>query len=151
MHFDEKQFSKPPFFTDRVYPFINPVRAGFPSPAAEYLESVLNPTDLLIPNPDSTFWARVLGNSMEDVFVRNDDLIIVDRSLEPRNGHVVVCTYDGTFLTKILRIEGRKRTLVSGNPLYPPIPITNENEFQLWGVASCSCHNLLGGWGVRSR
>ncbi|WP_406600725.1 LexA family protein [Leptospira sanjuanensis] len=139
------------FGTGRVYPFINPVRAGFQSPAAEYIESVLNPVDLMIPNPDSSFCAKVLGNSMEDVFVRNGDLIIVDRSLEPRNGHVVICALDGTFLTKILRIEGRRRILVSGNPLYRPIPITNENEFQIWGVASWSCHNLLGGWGVRPR
>ncbi|WP_125184827.1 LexA family protein [Leptospira kmetyi] len=138
---------------DRVYPFISPVRAGFQSPATEYLEGVINPLDLLLRNPDSSFFARVLGDSMKDVFVRNDDLLIIDRSLEPRNGNVVVCTLGGTFLTKILRVEGKKWTLVSGNPNYPPIPITRENEFELWGVGAWSCHNLLGGgWGgVRSR
>ncbi|TGM99685.1 LexA family protein [Leptospira yasudae] len=151
MKFDENQPSRSKILSDRVYPFINPVRAGFPSPAAEYIESELNPIDLLVPNPDSSFFGKVLGNSMEDVFVRNGDLIIVDRSIEPRNGHVVVGTYEGAFLTKILQIEGKRRTLVSGNPLYPPIPITNENEFQLWGVVRCSCHDLLGGWGVRPR
>ncbi|TGM04881.1 translesion error-prone DNA polymerase V autoproteolytic subunit [Leptospira barantonii] len=131
---------------------MNPVRAGFPSPAAEYIETALDPMDLLLPNPDSSFFGKVVGNSMEDVFVRNNDFIIVDKSIEPRSGNVVMCSLDGTFLTKILRVEGRKRTLVSGNPAYPPIAITSENEFQLWGVVSKSIHDLLlRGQGVRAR
>ncbi|WP_406600556.1 LexA family protein [Leptospira sanjuanensis] len=133
------------------FSLITPVRAGFPSPADEYIERVLNPLELLIPNPDSSFLGRVLGDSMKDVFVRNGDLIVVDKSEEALNGSVVVCTLDGSFLTKILRIEGRKRMLVSANQQFPPIPITNENEFLLWGVVSWSCHNLLRGRGVRPR
>lgn len=117
------------------------VRAGFPSPADDYIESELNLTELLIPHPSSTFMVRAKGHSMERHGIYDSDLLIVDRSLEPQVGDIVVMAVDGELTCKQLRMIGKRHYLCSGNEHFPPIPL-NGCECHCWGVVTDNIHSL---------
>ncbi|UOG31830.1 hypothetical protein MAL03_07390 [Leptospira noguchii] len=87
--------------------YIYPIKAGFPSPAEEYLETVLDITFLVIQNPNSTFFGRVKGKSMEEEGIQDQDIIVIDKSIKPQNGNIVVCTIEGVFVIKTLKIKGK--------------------------------------------
>ena len=84
----------------------NTISAGFPSPANDYLESRIDLNEELIKNPSSTFFARVSGLSMLGAGIDENDILIIDKSLQPRNGCIAVCCLDGEFTLKRIRIEG---------------------------------------------
>lgn len=116
--------------------------AGFPSPAADYLEGLLDLNEYLIKNKAATFFARVGGDSMIGCGIFPDDIVIVDRSLEAGNNSVVLARYDGEFTIKKLRIEKGELFLVSENESYPPIKINEELEFVIWGVVTTVIHKV---------
>mgnify|MGYP003326135786 FL=1 len=96
----------------------------------------------LIAHPSSTFLLRVNGESMLAAGIHHDDLLLVDRSLEPRPGRVVVAVLDGAFTLKRLeRHRGRLR-LQAAHPDYPPLEIEHCGELQIWGVATHVIHPL---------
>lgn len=96
------------------------VAAGFPSPADDYIDSGIDLNEQLIRHPSSTFFLRVSGESMGGAGILHGDLLIVDRSLEPRPGRIVVAVLDGAFtLKRLARHRGRLR-LEAAHPAYPP-------------------------------
>ncbi|WP_061248624.1 LexA family protein [Leptospira noguchii] len=124
------------------YLYISPIKAGFPSPAEEYLETVLDITSLVIQNPNSTFFGRVKGNSMEKEGIKDQDIIVIDKSIKPQSGNIVVCTIDGVFVIKTLKIKGKKIVLESSNAKYKAIEIKKENEFEIWGTVTWTIHKV---------
>ena len=117
------------------------IRAGFPSPAQDYMESGIDLNRELIDHPSSTFYGRVKGDSMIDAGVHDGDILVIDKSLEPRDGDMAVCYLDGEFTVKFIRIEKEAIWLVPANPHYAPIRVTADNEFIIWGVVTYFIHN----------
>ena len=121
------------------------IKAGFPSPAADYREDVLDFNSYLVINPAASFTVRVEGDSMEDEGIRSGDLLIVDRSIPPRDNMIVVAVLYGEFTVKrLVRREGRL-WLCPGNPSYDPVRIELDMEFQVWGVVTYVIHSFLPG------
>tara|TARA_Y100001968_G_scaffold333676_1_gene398266 strand:+ start:2498 stop:2914 length:417 start_codon:yes stop_codon:yes gene_type:complete len=119
------------------------ISAGFPSPAEEYMEASIDLNEELIKHPISTFFLRVSGNSMRGAGVHNGDLLIVDRSINPAPGHIVVAVLDGEFTLKKLVLHKNNLYLEAANPSNPPIDIRRYGEMQIWGVATYSIHSLI--------
>ena len=118
------------------------VSAGFPSPAADYEESKLDLNKHLIKNPPATFFVRVTGDSMVGAGIHHGDLLIVDRSLEPKDKSVVIAVVNGELTVKRIRIKGRKITLEPENENYSAQQITEETEFEVWGIVTNVIHAL---------
>lgn len=112
------------------------ISAGFPSPAGDFNETRISLDDELVKNKDSTFYAKVKGQSMIDAGLDDDDLLVIDRSLEPANNKIAVCFLDGEFTVKRLRVEKKEVWLQPENPNYPIINITEENDFMIWGIVT---------------
>ena len=118
------------------------VSAGFPSPAEEYLEGKLDLNQHLIPHPLATFFVRVSGDSMIGAGIHEGDLLIVDRSLEARDGKVVIAVVNGELLVKRLKYYDNQPSLVAEHPDYPELKITEVMDFQIWGVVTNVIHPL---------
>jgi DNA polymerase V len=114
----------------------NGISAGFPSPAEDFLDSVIDLNKELIKNPDATFFGRVKGHSMKNAGLNDGDLLIIDKSLEPKNGKIAVCSIDGEFTVKRIKIEKNSCWLVPENDDYKPIKVTQENDFLIWGIVT---------------
>jgi len=118
------------------------VAAGFPSPADDYIDVGIDLNEALIRHPSSTFFLRVSGDSMIDAGIQHGDLLVVDRSLEPRPGLIVVAVLDGAFtLKRLVRYHGRLR-LEAANSAYPPLELHQCCDVQIWGVAIHVIHAL---------
>jgi DNA polymerase V len=118
------------------------VAAGFPSPADDYVEVGIDLNEQLIHHPTSTFFLRVSGDSMLGAGIHDGDLLVVDRSLDPRPGRVVVAVLDGAFtLKRLVRHRGRLR-LEAANSAYPPLELHRCGDVQIWGVAIHVIHPL---------
>lgn len=111
------------------------VRAGFPSPAQDYITETIDLNRELIEHPASTFYAKVVGDSMAEEGITEGDILVVDRSIEPEHGDLAVCCLDGEFTLKRLDIglNGSLR-LMPSNRKYRPINVTDESNFMVWGV-----------------
>jgi len=118
------------------------VSAGFPSPADDYIDLGIDLNEELIRHPTSTFFLRVSGNSMNGAGIHNNDLLVVDRSLEPHPGHIVIAVLDGAFTLKRLVLKGTTLCLQAENPDYPTIDLQKYDNIQIWGVAVYSIHSL---------
>ncbi|WP_248724726.1 LexA family transcriptional regulator [Seonamhaeicola sp. ML3] len=112
------------------------ISAGFPSPAEDFKEQRLSLDKELIKNKEATFFARVSGQSMIDAGLDDNDLLVIDRSLEPENNKIAVCFLDGEFTVKRLRVQGDEVWLKPENPNYPIIKVTPENSFVIWGIVT---------------
>ena len=110
------------------------VSAGFPSPAADYVDSRLDINEYLVRNPVSTFFFPVEGDSMEGAEIFDGDILVVDRSIKARHGHIVIAFIDGERLVKRLYDRAGKLALVAENPKYPPLVVREGNELSVWGV-----------------
>ena len=124
--------------TKRIYLPVagSTVRAGFPSPAAEYEEAQLDINDIVVTNPAATFYVRVAGNSMTDANINEGDILVVDRSIEATHGKIVIAVVDNEFTVKTLYNKDGIVKLVPANPDYPEIELKNEQELNIWGVVS---------------
>ena len=120
------------------------VSAGFPSPADDYIDKCIDLNEELICHPTSTFFLRVKGESMSNAGVLNGDLLIVDRSLDPQPGQLVVAILDGSFTLKRLTYRENTSYLEAEHPNYPTIDLRNYQNVQIWGVAIYSIHSLRG-------
>ena len=122
--------------------FSSRVAAGFPSPADDYVEKGLDLNEYLIKKPSATYFARAQGQSMNRLGIFNGDLLIVDRSVNPQHGHIVVVALNGELVCKVLDLQ--RSRLLSANPHYPPIPITEEMDTIVEGVVIHSVrHHLI--------
>lgn len=112
------------------------IKAGFPSPAQDYLEQAIDLNKELIRHPASTFYGRVVGDSMRDEGIEEGDILVIDKSLELLNDDLAVCYIDGEFTVKRVRLEPDAAWLVPSNSNYPPIKVTKDNEFMVWGIVT---------------
>lgn len=112
------------------------ISAGFPSPAEDFKEQRLSLDQELIKNKEATFFARVSGQSMIGAGLDDNDLLVIDRSLEPANNKIAVCFLDGEFTVKRLKVDKEGVWLQPENPNYPIIKVTPENEFVIWGIVT---------------
>ncbi|HZW63354.1 MAG TPA: translesion error-prone DNA polymerase V autoproteolytic subunit [Flavobacteriaceae bacterium] len=112
------------------------ISAGFPSPAEDFKEERLSLDAMLVKNKPATFYARVSGQSMIDAGLDDNDLLVIDRSLEPENNKIAVCFLDGEFTVKRLKVTKEGVWLQPENANYKPIKITTANEFLIWGIVT---------------
>lgn len=110
--------------------------AGFPSPAEDYLEAMLDLNRMLIKNPSATFYGRVKGTSMKDAGVDPGDLLVIDKSLAYQNNALAVCFLNGEFTLKRIKIEGDALLLMPANPDYQPIVVKEDADFAVWGIVT---------------
>ena len=118
------------------------ISAGFPSPAEDYIELGIDLNKYLIKNPISTFFLRVSGNSMNNAGIYNNDLLIIDRSINPNPGHIVVALLDGEFTLKRLIKKQDNYYLKADKENYPAINLYEYIDIEIWGVATYSIHEL---------
>lgn len=121
----------------------SPVRAGFPSPADDYIETQLDLLDHLISHPSATYYIRVKGDSMQGLGIHDGDLLIVDRSVEPKHGYKVIASVDGDLTCKRLEQRDGSYYLIAGNDEYPPILLDNK-EVHIWGIVAHSIRSHIG-------
>ena len=152
------------------------VHAGFPSPAQDYINTFIDLNKELVHHPAATFYARVIGDSMEDAGVSEGDVLVVDKALEPAEGDMAVCFIDGEFALKFISftdpeqsagtegntvrrsikssrpgvsysiLEHRQMWLLPGNSKYPPIEVTEANDFTVWGVVTYVIKKVCTRW-----
>ncbi|MCH1548179.1 MAG: translesion error-prone DNA polymerase V autoproteolytic subunit [Flavobacteriaceae bacterium] len=112
------------------------IAAGFPSPADDFKQNRISLDNELVKNKEATFFARVSGQSMIGAGLEDNDLLVIDRSLEPSNNKIAVCFIDGEFTVKRLMIKKGQLWLQPENSNYDPIMVTDENEFMIWGIVT---------------
>jgi DNA polymerase V len=131
----QHKFYRLPFYEERI-------SAGFPSPAQNEGEETLDLNELLIKHPAATFFLRVSGNSMIKAGIHNNDILVVDRSLEPLHGKIIIASLNGELTVKRLHRTGARVQLVPENDAYAPIDITEEMDLRIWGVVTSVIHSV---------
>jgi DNA polymerase V len=126
----------------RVPLYLNPIAAGLPAVTDDYIEGKIDLNRHLIKHPESTFLVRVTGESMKDAGIHPNDLLVVDRAIEPISGKVVIAVVDGELTVKRLRKHRDRLWLMPENPEYPPIEINENMELHIWGVVTNVIHAL---------
>ena len=116
--------------------FGHKVRAGFPSPADDYVEAFLDLNEHLIEHKEATFFVRATGDSMTGAGIQEGNLLVVDRALEARHGDIVIAVIDGDLTVKRLDKRRGKIRLVAENPAYAPIELKDGQELTIWGVVT---------------
>ncbi len=133
------EFYTPDYSTKIELPYIDAgIRAGFPSPADDFIELSIDLNKHLIKHKDTTFFATVKGHSMKNAGIYDGDLLIIDKSLEPQNDKIAICQIDGEFTVKRIKIEGNVVWLIAENEDFKPIKVTPENELIIWGIVTAS-------------
>jgi len=122
--------------------YLSRIKAGFPSPAEDYLDKKLDLNEHLIKHPASTFFVKVKGDSMTGAGINSGDILIVDRSLEPKDKRIVVAVVNGDFTVKRISKNKDKLSLISENPKYAPIEIKEGMDFEVWGVVLHVIHSV---------
>lgn len=122
--------------------YASSVRAGFPSPADDYIEAHLDLNDYLIKHPAATFLVRAVGDSMVNAGIHSEDILVVDRSLEPSHGRIVIAALNGELTVKRLYKKEGRLQLLAENPAYPAIDITEAADMVIWGVVTNVIHTV---------
>jgi len=122
----------------------NALHAGFPSPAQNYMNGTIDLNRVLVRHRETTFLARVDGDSMKDAGIGNGDIVVIDKSLEAQDGDIVVAFLDGEFAIRRLTIDKKKKCacLMSADSKQKPIKITSENDLTIWGVVTYTIKKL---------
>jgi DNA polymerase V len=118
------------------------VSAGFPSPAEDHIDQKLDLNELLIQHPVATYFVRTAGESMKDAGINHGDILVVDRSLEAVNGKIVIAIVNGELTVKRFIQNSASCQLVAANPDYPPVEITEDTDFKVWGVVTSVIHQF---------
>lgn len=137
------QFFLPDLDNQIELPYISSgIKAGFPSPAADFDESKISLDNILVKNKEATFYAKASGNSMTGAGIDDGDILVVDRSLEPQNNKIAICFIDGEFTVKRIKIDGENVSLMPENSNYKPIQISEENNLIIWGIVTYVIKNV---------
>ena len=112
------------------------ISAGFPSPAMDFIDLSIDMNRYLIKRPSSTFYGRVKGVSMKNCGIDDGDLLVIDKSINPSNNKIAVCYIDGEFTVKRINVNEGACWLIPENKNYKPIKITEDNDFQIWGIVT---------------
>lgn len=123
-------------------PFVGGIVAGFPSPADDFVYESIDLNKLIVKHPDATFYARVKGQSMTGDFME-DDLLVIDRSMEWSDNKIALCFVDNEFTLKRLKIENGKCLLIPSNKDFPIIEVNKENDVIIWGIVTYSIKKHL--------
>ena len=154
--------------TRLLLPFaLSVVEAGFPSPAEGQIDQSLDLNELLIDHPHATYFVKVQGESMRDAGIHHGDLLIVDRARQPKSGDIIIAALNGEFTVKYWyvrnhrplhngrtlqnqplqhysnahpRVEHTYGELIAAHPQYPPIQVSSEDDFMVWGVVCYTIH-----------
>ncbi len=118
-------------------------QAGFPAPGDDQIEKVLDINDLVVKHPAATFFVRVEGDSMEGAGIFSGDVLVVDRSITPRDGSIVVAAVYGEMVVKRLCAIGNTHVLASENEQYAPITVTGNDDCFIWGVVVGSVRTFV--------
>ncbi|MGJ5641714.1 LexA family protein [Formosa sp. S-31] len=130
-------FFKPEFIPNSGAVLVDAgISAGVPVSAGDVNQTKLSLDEELVRNKDATFFARVSGQSMIGAGLDDNDLLVIDRSLEARDGKIAVCFLDGEFTVKRLKVKAGEVWLMPENPKYEPIQVTSENDFVIWGIVT---------------
>ena len=116
------------------------VPAGFPSPADDYLDMDLNLHDYLVQHPSATFCVKAIGDSMINAGINNSDVMVIDRALTPKNNDIILAIINGEFTVKRIKKNDDELYLIPANESYKPVKITEEMNFQVWGVVTFIIH-----------
>ncbi|MCA8448899.1 LexA family protein [Burkholderia vietnamiensis] len=119
------------------------VPAGFPSPAQDHVQRTIDLTSILAPRPLSTFLFQVAGESMSGAGIHDGDKLVVDRSIEPKHGYIVVACVDGDFTVKRLFKRAGVVKLMPANPAFGPIVFSDGQEMSVWGVVTWNLRQVL--------
>lgn len=130
---EEASFDDVPLYGDSV-------PAGFPSPADDYLDMDLNLHDYLVQHPSATFCVRAIGDSMVDAGIQSSDVMVIDRALTPKNNDIILAVVNGEFTVKRIKKSEDELYLMPANENYKPMKITQEMNFQVWGVVTFIIH-----------
>ncbi len=122
--------------------YASAVSAGSPSPADDCIETALDLNEYFIKHPTATFFVRVTGDSMIKANIYDRDVLIVDRSLTPKQNDIVIAVLNGELTVKRLKIESDVIYLLPENPDYPPIKVTQSMSFTVWGVVTTVIHSV---------
>lgn len=114
--------------------FVSRVAAGFPSPATDYMQDGLDLNEYLVQHKAASFLFEVKGDSMKNAGIMDGDKVVVDRSIEPRHGKIVIAVVEGEFTIKRLYRRAGCIELRPDNPAYPVIPIPPDTQLEVWGV-----------------
>lgn len=120
--------------------FDHSISAGFPSPTDDHPQVSLNLHELMVKKPAATFFIRVEGDSMKDAGILSKDLLVVDRSILNVENKIIVARINQEFTVKRLIKENDQFILMPANQSYPPILITEEMDFEVWGVVTYAIH-----------
>jgi DNA polymerase V len=112
------------------------IKAGFPSPAADFDGTKISIDQLVIKNEAATFYAKASGNSMTGAGIDDGDILVIDRSIEPTDNKIAVCFIDGEFTVKRIKIEEDCVYLQAENPKYKSIKVTEDNDLIIWGIVT---------------
>ena len=130
--------------SDLIPCVLSRISAGFPSPADDYIENNLSLSNLLIKNHLSTFLMKVSGDSMTDVGVNHNDILVVDRSLDAKNRDIVIAVFEGNLTVKRLLVKANgSGVLKSENPMYKNIIIPEVTDLEIWGVVTSVIHQFI--------
>ena len=122
--------------------FTGKVAAGFPSPADDYIEKTLDLNDLLVQKPAATFFVRAEGESMLGAGIHPNDILVVDRSIDPVPNKIIICALNGELTVKRLKSIGKEIILGAENPDYPDIIVQETIDLVIWGVVTNVIHSL---------
>jgi DNA polymerase V len=120
--------------------YASTVRAGFPSPADDYIEMHLDLNEHLIKHPAATFFVTASGDSMTGAGISSGDMLVVDRSLEATHGKIVIAAINGELTVKRLSLKSGRVQLLPENNQYQPIEITGDEDLVIWGVVTHVIH-----------
>jgi DNA polymerase V len=126
--------------TQEIPLFTSSVSAGFGSLAEEHIERTLDLNELIVKRPAATFFVRADGDSMRGAGIHSGDILVVDRSIEPTSGKIVIAVVNGEFMVKRLLIDREGVFLMPENPSFPRVKITEGYDFKLWGVVTYVIH-----------
>lgn len=120
------------------------LHAGFPNPAQDYAGDSIDLAREMVRHPESTFYARIAGNSMQEAGIHDGDIVVIDRSLEPHNGNYVAAYIDGEFTVKEYQHDAKNQCawLIPHNKEFDKIKVTADNDFCIWGVITHCVHKL---------
>lgn len=123
-------------------PVFDHLHAGFPSPAGDYAGDRIDIVKEMVRHPNTTFYARISGDSMRDAGIFDGDIVVIDRSLEPHDGDYVVAFIDGEFTLKEYRTDAKNRCvwLMPHNKDFKPIRVEADDQFTVWGVMTHNIH-----------
>ena len=122
--------------TELQLPLMEGVRAGFPSPATDFIDLNIDLNRHLIKHPSATYYAKVKGESMKDAGISDGDLLIIDKSIDPIDGKIAICYLDGEFMLKRIKIRPDGVWLMPANSEFSPVKVQENNNLIIWGIAT---------------